>query len=88
MVDSVPYSITVASRYKKNYMSQKRRLQMNVFLDFYVAVLCNVDFTICGSYMEQVWPHLVYGVGALPAYFLQIEFSVTLGFTCVNDKFD
>jgi len=31
-----------------------------VFLDFYVAALCNLGFTICGSYTEQVWPPLVY----------------------------
>jgi len=29
-----------------------------VFLDFYVAALCDVGFTICGSYMVQVWPPL------------------------------
>jgi len=40
-------------------MSQKRRLQF-VFLDFYVAALCNLGFTICGSYIEQVWPPLLY----------------------------
>jgi len=31
-----------------------------VFLDFYVAAFCNLSFTICGSHMEQVWPHLAY----------------------------
>jgi len=31
-----------------------------VFLDFYVAALCNLGFTICGSYTEQVWPALPY----------------------------
>jgi len=25
-----------------------------VFLDFYVAALCNLGFAICGSYIEQV----------------------------------
>jgi len=25
-----------------------------------VATLCNLGFTICGSYIEQVWPPLVY----------------------------
>jgi len=29
-----------------------------VFSDIYVAALCNSHFTICGSYMEQVWPPL------------------------------
>jgi len=41
-------------------MSQKRRLKKIAFLDFYVAALCNLGFTICGSYMEQVWPPLEY----------------------------
>jgi len=31
-----------------------------VFLEFYVAALCNLGFTICGSYIEQVWPPLAY----------------------------
>jgi len=29
-----------------------------VFLDFYVAAHRNLGFTICGSYIEQVWPLL------------------------------
>jgi len=33
-----------------------------VFSDFYVAALCNLGFTICGSYIEQVWPTLVYNL--------------------------
>jgi len=33
-----------------------------VFLDFYVAALCNLRFTICGSCMEQVWPLLEYSI--------------------------
>jgi len=31
-----------------------------VFSDFYVAALCVVGFTICGSFIEQVCPPLVY----------------------------
>jgi len=31
-----------------------------VFSGFYVAALCNLGFTICGSYTEQVWPPLLY----------------------------
>jgi len=30
--------------------------------DFYVAALCNLGFTICGSYIEQVWPPLIYAM--------------------------
>jgi len=30
-----------------------------VFLDFYVAALCNLGFKICGSSIEQVWPPLL-----------------------------
>jgi len=36
-------------------MSQKRRLQILVFSDFYVVALCSLGFTIFGSYTEQVW---------------------------------
>jgi len=31
-----------------------------VFLDFCVAALCNLGFTIYGSNIEQVWSPLVY----------------------------
>ena len=35
-----------------------------MFLDFYVVVtaLRNLGFKICGSYIQQVWPPLVYNV--------------------------
>jgi len=33
-----------------------------VLLDFYVAALYDLRFTICGSYTEQVWPPLVYNI--------------------------
>jgi len=36
-----------------------------VFSDFYVAALCNLCFTTCGSYMEQVWPPLLYSIRAV-----------------------
>ena len=66
MVVSVPYSITFASRSKKNYDDTEALITKitNKFLfsDLYVAALCNLGFTICGSYMEQVWPSLVYKV--------------------------
>jgi len=26
-----------------------------MFSDFYVEALCNLDFTICGSYIDQAW---------------------------------
>jgi len=38
-------------------MSQKQINEIAnkfVFLAFYVAALCNLGFTICGSYIEQV----------------------------------
>jgi len=49
-------------------MSQKRRSQINsCFKIFMFAALCNLGFTICGSYIEQVWPPPLYiyieGVG-------------------------
>jgi len=31
-----------------------------MFLDFYVAALCNLDFMICSSYTKQVWPSMAY----------------------------
>jgi len=43
-------------------MSYKRRLQINLFLDFYVVALYNLGFTIYGSYTEQAWPTLLYMV--------------------------
>ena len=36
-----------------------------MFLDFHVAALCNLGFTICSSYKKQVWPALVYNVGCI-----------------------
>jgi len=33
-----------------------------MFLDFYVAALCNLGFTICSSYIEQVRPPPPYNV--------------------------
>ena len=31
-----------------------------MFLDFFVAALCNLGFAICSSYKGQVWPPLLY----------------------------
>jgi len=31
--------------------------------------LCNLDFTICGLYIGQVWPPLLYSVGCSSALF-------------------
>jgi len=59
VVATVPYSITFASRSKKNYdVTEARIANKFVFLHFYVAALYNLGFTICGSYIEQVWPLL------------------------------
>ena len=59
MVASVPHSITFASRSKKNYDFIEAYIADElVFLDLYVAALCNLAFTICGSYTKQVWPDL------------------------------
>jgi len=33
-----------------------------VFLDFYVAAVCNLGFTICGSYIEQVRSPVLYTI--------------------------
>jgi len=64
VVASVPYSITAfASRFIENYdVTQALVANMFVFLDFHVVALCNLGFTICSSYIEQVWPPLVYRV--------------------------
>jgi len=64
LVVFVPYSITFASRSKKNYdVTEAHIASKFVFLDFYIAALCNLGFTICGSYIEQVWPPLLYFIG-------------------------
>jgi len=56
---SVAYSITFASRSQKNYdVTEAKIANKFVFLYFYVAALCNLVFTICGSYIQQVWPPL------------------------------
>ena len=45
---------------KRIMVSQKREIANTfMFSDFYVAVPCNLGFTICGSYIEQVWPSLI-----------------------------
>jgi len=31
-----------------------------VFLDLYVAALCNFAFMMCGSYIEHIWPSLIH----------------------------
>jgi len=33
-----------------------------VFLDFYVTAHCNLGFAVCGSYIQPVWPPLVYTI--------------------------
>jgi len=59
VVASVPNSITFASRSKKNYgVTEELIANKIVFLDFHVAALSNLAFTICGSYIEHVWPTL------------------------------
>jgi len=47
LVVFVPYSITFASRSKKNYdVTEAHIASKFVFLDFYIAALCNLGFTI------------------------------------------
>ena len=61
MVASVPYSVTFASGYKENYnVAEAWIANKFVFLDVYVAVLYNLNFTMRGSSTEQVWPPLAY----------------------------
>jgi len=33
-----------------------------MILDFCGAALCNLDFIICGSYIQEVWPPLLYRI--------------------------
>ena len=41
--------------FTKNYdVTEAYIAKQIMFLDFYVAALCHLGFTICGSYMEQV----------------------------------
>jgi len=61
VVAGVRCSITFVSRSKKNYnITETLIANKFVFLDFYLAALCNMGFTICGSYIEQVWSPLTY----------------------------
>jgi len=57
VVASVLHSITFASRSKKNYDATEASIANKfVILDFSIATFCNLGFTICGSYKEQVSP--------------------------------
>ena len=48
------YSIAFASRSKKNYDVTDAQIPNKLtFLHFYVAALCNLGFTICGSCIEH-----------------------------------
>jgi len=49
-----------------------------VSLDFYVAALCNLGFTLCGSYLEQVWPPLVQENSTAPAITLRRPVTRTI----------
>jgi len=61
VVASVPYGITFASRAKKYYDVTEVQIAINfLFLDFSAEDLCNLGSAICGSYVEQVWPPLLY----------------------------
>jgi len=61
MVASVPCSTTLASCSKKNYdVTEAQIANTFAFLDFHVAALCDLCFTICNSYIEQVWPPMLY----------------------------
>ena len=51
-----------------------------MFLDFYVAALCDLGVTICGSYIEQVWPPLLYTLASLN-YTLPVSEYVTTNVT-------
>jgi len=33
-----------------------------MFSYFYVVALCDLGFTLCGSYTEQLWPPLAYNM--------------------------
>ena len=59
VVASVPCYITFASRYKK-HVTEAKIANKFVFSDFNVAALCNLGFTMSSSYVEQVWPSLIY----------------------------
>jgi len=55
VVASVSYSITFASCSKENYdVTDAYIANKNVLSDFYVAFLCDLGFTICGSNVQQV----------------------------------
>jgi len=59
VVASVSYSITFASCSERNFDVTEASIEnIFVFLDFYVAALCNLGVATCGWYTEQVWPPL------------------------------
>jgi len=59
VVASVLRSITFENRSKKNDdVTEAWIANKFVVLDFYVAALRNLAFTICSSYMQQVWSPL------------------------------
>jgi len=57
-----------------------------VFLDFYVAAFFKLDFTICGSYKEQVWPPLDYNMYPPPPPFTKLftNANETTNYCCQN----
>jgi len=82
VVASVPYSITSASRSEKNYdVTEAYIANKLVFLYFYVAALYHLGFTIRGSYIEQVWPPLMYSY-AKPGKWIQILTKVVSVIYC------
>jgi len=51
----------LASRFRKNYdVTETQIANKFVFLDFCVAALCNLGFTVCGSDMASGQPPLSY----------------------------
>ena len=55
------YSIIFASHSKMYYVVTKALIVNKfVFLDLYVAALCNFAFMMCGSYIEHIWPSLIH----------------------------
>jgi len=49
-----------------------------VLLDFYVAALYDLRFTICGSYTEQVWPPLVYNIHQPVCHFMLPDATIVV----------
>ena len=83
----MPFSITFVSRSNKDYdVTEAHNANKFVFLDFYVAAFCNLGFTICGSYTEQIWQPLNYAKSLKFSFCFRYLIGFRLGFRRAKNK--